>query len=113
MATIVSPNVTDSVTQVNTTVLAVNPAAITGNLMQMSSHITGLSMQNATNGQQQAAPLHSAVTSQGLTVLYAVDTSAIAQAVDTVNRSTDDSKMVDAKTIAMVFPKKPKGPQYG
>lgn len=111
MATIVNPGITDSITQSNTTVLAVNPAAITGNLMQVASHTTGISMQNASGGQQQAAPLQSASTSQGLTVLYAVDTSATAQAVDTVNRSTDYSKMVDSLAISNTFPKPE--PQYG
>ena len=111
MATIVNPAITDSITQSDTTLLAVNPAAITSNLMQVASHTTGLSMQNASNSQQQAAPLHGAATSQGLTLLYAVDTSATAQAVDTVNRSTDYSKMVESRAVSTAFPKP--DPQYG
>lgn len=96
---IVNPQITDSVTQANTKVLGDVPAFASGNLMQMASQVAGLSMQNAVTNQQQASMLHQASTTQGISLLYTVDTSAAAQATDTVNRSTDYSKMIEALSV--------------
>ena len=96
---IVNPQITDSVTQANTKVLGDVPAFASGNLMQMASQSAGLSMQNAVTGQQQSNMLHQASTTQGINLIYSVDTASAAQAVDTINRSTDYSKMIEALSV--------------
>lgn len=101
-ATIVSPQITDSVTQSNTKVLGDVPAFATGNLMQASSQVMALSMQNAVTAQQQANMIHQASTTEGINILYSSATAVAAQAVGVENRSTDYSKMVEALTLAGV-----------
>jgi hypothetical protein len=111
MATIVNETITDSVTETNTLNLAIAPGAITTNLMQVASHATGLSLQNAVSGQQQSTSLHEATSTQGVSLLYMVDTAADAQAIDTINRSTDYSKMIETLATNASFPTP--DPQYG
>lgn len=96
---IVNPQITDSVTETNTMVVGVTPSQIMTNLMQMGAHVNGLSMQNAAVGQKQTNMIADASTTQGLSVLYNVSTSVDAQGVDTVNRSNDMSKIIDALAI--------------
>lgn len=98
-ATIVSPQITDSVTQSNTKVLGDIPAFATGNLMQATSQVMALSMQNAVTAQQQATMVHQASTTEGINILYASATASAAQAVGVENRSTDYSKMIQALTM--------------
>lgn len=94
----VTPQVTDSVTQVNTKLLAENPAFATGNLMQAASNAFALSFQNAVGGQQQANMVHQVSTTEGINILYSSVTAVAGQAVGVENRSTDYSKMVEALT---------------
>ena len=103
MSDIVSPQITDSVTQTNTKVLGEVPAFATGNLMQVASQSAGLAMQNAVTNQQQSSMIHQASTTQGINLIYSVDTAAAAQATDTVNRSNTDSKITDALALINSF----------
>ena len=99
-ATIVAPQITDSVTQTNTKVLGDIPAFATGNLMQASSQVMALSMQNAVSAQQQATMVHQASTTEGINILYSSLTAVAAQAVGVENRSTDYSKMIETLSLA-------------
>lgn len=95
----VNTQITDSVTQANTKVLGDIPAFATGNLMQVASQAAGLSMQNAVNNQQQTSMIHQATTTQGVSEIYDIPTAVNGQAVDTINRSGVEGKMVDALEI--------------
>ena len=110
---IVNPQITDSVTETNTMVVGVTPSQIMTNLMQMGAHINGLSMQNAAIGQKQTNMIADSSTTQGLSTLYEISTSADAQAVDTVNRSNDMSKIIDALTIGKTLTNTSHKPAYG
>lgn len=94
----VSPQVTDSVTQANTKLLGDTPAFAVGNLMQSTSSVFGLSMQNAVSAQQQANLVHQASTTEGINILYSSGTAVAGQAVGVINRSTDYSKMIEGLT---------------
>jgi hypothetical protein len=111
MATVVNSAITDSVTETGVQTLGVSPGAITSNLMQVASQATGLSLQNAVSGQQHSTNVHEATSTQGVSLLYMVDTAAEAQAVDTINRSTDYSKLIDTLGVNANFPTQK--PQYG
>lgn len=101
----VAPQITDSVTQVNTKLLAETPAYATGNLMQASSNAFALSFQNAVNGQQQANMVHQTSTTEGINILYSSLTAVAGQAVGVINRSTDYSKMQQGMTVNDLFGK--------
>ncbi len=60
---------TDSVTQVNTTVVGGTPATAMGNLMMSISQALIVSVQNLTNGQQQANVMWQTATVQGINAL--------------------------------------------
>jgi len=79
----VNPAITDAVTQANVKVLADSPAQAMSTLYQTMAHSTGLSMQNAVANQQNMATIDTAVTTQGVNLLY-----TLATAVDA--RSTED-----------------------
>ena len=98
-ATIVSPQITDSVTQTNTKVLGDIPAFAVGNLMQASSNVFALSFQNAVNGQQQATMVSQVATTEGINILYSSATAVAGQAVGVINRSTDYSKIVESLAV--------------
>jgi len=69
MSDTVNPQITDSVTQVNTKVLGDTPASAMGNLMMATSQALATSAHNATTGQQQADIMWQAATVQGINAL--------------------------------------------
>jgi len=73
--TAVNSQITDAVSQANTKVLTDAPAISLANLYQATAQAVGLSMQNATNAQQQANVAVQAATTQGVALLYGVDTA--------------------------------------
>jgi hypothetical protein len=87
LPTSVNSQITDSVTQANVKVIADSPAMALSNLYQMMSSSLGLSAQNAVMSQQQANIIHQASTTQGVNLIYAVDTAAIADASDKISRA--------------------------
>ena len=76
----VSPVITDAVTQANVKVLAESPAMALSNLYQTISQSLSLSAQNAVTSQQQTNIIHQATTTQGVSLLYSIDTAAIGDA---------------------------------
>ena len=76
----VSKQITDAVTQANVKVLAESPALSLSNLYQTISQSLSLSAQNAVMAQQQSNIVHQAATTQGVSLLYSVDTAAIGTA---------------------------------
>lgn len=76
IATTVNPQITDAVTQTNVTVLGSGPGNALGNLYQATSQALSLASHNATSGAQNAGTVLQATTTQGVALLYGVDTAA-------------------------------------
>lgn len=74
----VSPQITDAVTQTNVKVVAEAPAMAMGMLYQSTAQALANAAHNATTAQQNANTILQATTTQGVALLYGVDTSATA-----------------------------------
>lgn len=74
----VNPLITDAVTRANVQVVASAPAIALANLYQATAQALGNAAHNATIHQQNAATVLQATTTQGVALLYGVDTSATA-----------------------------------
>lgn len=66
---IVNPQITDAVTQTNTTVLSNAPCQAIATLYQLSAHALGLAMHNAVSNQQNLNQLNPAIVAQAVKVL--------------------------------------------
>lgn len=86
--TLVNGQITDSVTQSNVKILGDAPGQALATVYQVMAHSIGLSMQNAVAQQQQMNTLNTAVTTQGVNLLYSMDTAADAEATQTIFQST-------------------------
>jgi hypothetical protein len=75
-STTVNPQITDSVTQVNTKVLGDGPAIAMGNLFQATAQALANAAHNATASQQQTNITAQAATTMGVTTLYSIDTAS-------------------------------------
>jgi hypothetical protein len=95
LETALNAQITDAVTQANVKVLADSPALSLSNLYQMVSQSLGLSAQNAVMSQQQSNIIHQAATTQGVNLIYAVDTEAVADATEKVSRADIPSDLVN------------------
>ena len=95
LPTSVNSQITDSVTQSNVKVLADSPAMALSNLYQMMASSLGLSAQNAVMSQQQANIIHQASTTQGVNLIYAVDTAAVADASAKISKEDVPANLVD------------------
>ncbi len=78
MAEIVNPIITDAVTQTNVKILGDAPGMAMGNLYQATAQALANAAHNATTAQQNANTILQATTTQGVALLYGVDTSATA-----------------------------------
>ena len=94
LPTPVNSQITDAVTQANVKVIADSPALSLSNLYQMVSQSLGLSAQNAVMAQQQSNIIHQASTTQGVNLIYSVDTEAVADATEKVSRADIPSDLV-------------------
>lgn len=65
--TSVNNQITDSVTQANTQVVAISPALALGNLFQATAQALANAAHNATNAQQQSFVTAQAATTMGIT----------------------------------------------
>jgi hypothetical protein len=92
--TLVNGQITDAVTQANVKVLGDAPAMALGTVYQVLAQATGLSMQNAVNAQQQMNVLNQAVTTQGVSLLYSIDSDivGIEHDLDDFAEEEDDDK---------------------
>ncbi|SLN57761.1 RebB family R body protein [Oceanibacterium hippocampi] len=80
--TYVNSQITDAVTQSNVTVLAQAPAKAMAVLYQMMAQAIGVSMQNAVANQQSMNTLDAAIVTQGVNLLYSMDTASDAAIVE-------------------------------
>jgi len=76
MPDIVNSQITDAVTQTNVQILGSAPGNAMGNLFQATSNALGNAAHNATAAGQNANTMLQAVTTQGVALLYGVDTAA-------------------------------------
>lgn len=74
--TSVNSQITDAVTQANVQTLGSSPAVAMGNLFQATAQALANAAHNATTAQQQAGITWQAATTQGVALLYAVDTAS-------------------------------------
>ena len=74
----VSRQITDAVTQTNVKVVGEAPAMAMGMLYQSFAQALANAAHNATTAQQNANTILQATTTQGVALLYGVDTSATA-----------------------------------
>ena len=99
----VNSQITDAVTQVNVKVLAESPAMSLSNLYQTISQSLSLSAQNAVTSQQQTNIVHQAATTQGVSLLYSVDTASVGEATGEIFRSTSQNMATNAAGIAEIL----------
>ncbi len=74
--TVVNSQPTDSLTQVNTKVIGDSPVSSMGNFMIVTSQALSNAAHNATTGQQQTGITSQAAITQGVSVLYSIDTAS-------------------------------------
>lgn len=76
MADTVNSQITDAVTQSNVKVIGEAPAMALGQVYQATAHSLSILFENAVQAQQQQAILAQAATTQGIAMLYSLDTAA-------------------------------------
>lgn len=82
---IVSEQVTDSVTQVNTKLLGEAPAQAMGTLYQTAAAAAGIALQNAVHAQNNQNAINNAATTEGVNLLYTSPTAASAAAATKID----------------------------
>ena len=95
LETALNSQITDAVTQANVKILGDAPALSLGNLYQMVSQSLGLAAQNAVMAQQQSNIIHQASTTQGVNLIYAVDTAAVGDASEKISRADVPADLAD------------------
>jgi hypothetical protein len=85
--TAVNDQITDAVTQSNVKVIGESAAVALSNLYQATSSAFANSIQNATFAQQQSNLIHQATTTQGVNLIYAMDTEAVADGATKIARA--------------------------
>lgn len=85
----VNPQITDAVTQTNVKVIAESPAMALSNVYQAMAHSTGILFENAVSAQQNMNVIAQATTTQGVALIYSVDTAATGAAT---NKILDENK---------------------
>lgn len=74
--TAVNSQITDAITQANVKVLGDAPAMAMGNLYQATAQALGNAAHNATTAQQQTNVTAQTATTQGVALLYSLDTAS-------------------------------------
>lgn len=72
MASTVNSQITDSITEVNTSILGHSPAIAMSTLYQATAQALGNAAHNATVAQQQGNILAQAATTQGVKMIYSI-----------------------------------------
>lgn len=97
--TIVSPMVTDAVTQSNVKVVAEAPAMAMATMYQTMAHSTGILFENAVAAQQQQNILAQAAVNQGVMQIYSLDTTAAAGASEKVAQTGVSDNLTSLLTV--------------
>lgn len=80
----VNEQITDSITQVNTSTLGSTPASGMGNLLMATSQALSASGLNATSGNQQGSIVMQAATIQGINSLMSTCTAVIGRGAEAI-----------------------------
>jgi len=107
LPTAVNSQITDSVTQANVKVLGDAPALSLGNLYQVVSQSLGLSAQNSVFAQQHSNIIHQAATTQGINLIYAMDTAAIGGATKKISQGDVPSDMMNILGVVKALVNEP------
>ncbi|GLQ06697.1 RebB family R body protein [Sneathiella chinensis] len=97
----VNSQITDAVTQANLTVLGGAPAQSMATTYQLLAQSVGVSMQNAVANQQNMNTIDSAIVSQGISMLFNLDTAADAGSVR--NILMDESNLEIAEALKSII----------
>jgi len=109
--TLVNGQITDSVTQANVKVLADSPAHAVGMVYQVAGNVAGLSMQNAVSHQQSKSLIGTAVTTQGVNLLYSMPVAADARGTNEIFSGNAVAEMLaQLKTVLSAYPNRPPPP---
>ncbi|WP_334127897.1 RebB family R body protein [Sneathiella sp.] len=90
----VNSQITDSITQTNLAVVGGAPAQSMGTVYQMMAQAVGVSMQNAVANQQNMNTIDNAIVSQGIAMLYSLDSMADAKAMQEVMSGNLNAEIV-------------------
>ena len=102
---VVNPQVSDSITQVNTKVLGEAPAYAMGTLYQTASAAAGIALQNAVHAQNNQYAINNAAAVEGVNVLYTSPTAASAAASTKIDAGFEgvmakiDGLVLNTKTL--------------
>jgi hypothetical protein len=99
----VSPVITDAVTQVNVKVLGDASAMSLSNLYLAISQSLSLAAQNAVTAQQQANIIHQATTTQGVSLIYSINTLSMGTAGAKTTSSDTAEMLVNLVTLIKVL----------
>ncbi|MDC3379174.1 RebB family R body protein [Planctomycetota bacterium] len=88
----VNSQITDAITQTNVKVVAEAPAMAMGSLYQTMAHATQAAALNATTAQANAHTILQATTTQGVALLYGIDTAATAVGIAKILKDSPDGK---------------------
>lgn len=83
----VNPQITDAVTQANVEVLGSAPATALANLYQATAQALSIAAHNATAAQQNGTIILQATTTQGVALLYGIDTATTAESIAKILKS--------------------------
>ncbi|WP_405046136.1 RebB family R body protein [Pseudomonas serbiensis] len=100
---IVSPQITDAVTQSNVKVLGESPPMAMSTLYQSMAQATAILFQNEVAAQQQQNTLPQAATNQGVMQIYNVDTASAAKATEAVGQSGAPDNLKSLLTVLKSF----------
>ena len=84
MPDIVNPQITDAVTQSNVKILGDAPGMAMGSLYQATGQALSNAAHNGTTAGQNATTVMQATTTQGVALLYGVDTAATAVGISEI-----------------------------
>ena len=90
----VNSQITDAVTQTNLDVIGGAPAQSMGTVYQMMAQAVGVSMQNAVANQQNMNTIDNAIVSQGIAMLYSLDSMSDAKAMQEVMSGNANAEIV-------------------
>lgn len=109
--TAVNSQITDAITQSNLTVLGGAPAQSMATVYQVMAQSVGASMQNAVSNQQSMNTIDNAIVSQGVAMLYSIDSSASARATQEILSGNMDAEIVSALKAIIIELKKAQSAQ--
>jgi hypothetical protein len=107
----VNSQITDAVTQSNLMVVGGAPAQSMGTVYQMMAQAVGVSMQNAVSNQHSMNTIDNAIVSQGIAMLYSMDTSLESKASQEILSGNVNAEIVSALKAIIVELKKAQSAQ--